>query len=643
MLIVQVCDFGEDGDAQYRLHDPSRHLGQVPGVTTVDCHFYHRFLPDLAELADVLIVQFVNDWELLSLCERRRVLGKITVFEANDYFFDLQPWSPIASRWRDRTIQELYLQLLAAADGVQTSTDELARRWQERGARRVAVFRNHLPDVAPLPPAQDRPLTVGWAGSPGHFADWYHAAPLLSRWLKAHPEVHLAVMSNELAQSFIQLPPERYHFRPFGSLSAYLEFLRSLDVGLAPLLPTDYNRCRSDVKFLEYASQGVAGIYADLPPYRSSVVPGETGLLYRSPAEMIQCLELLRTDQPLRQKLRRQAHEYVLRQRLLRDHIGERLTWYASLLPSPSHPPLPAEIVDAAQRDGNYLRLRPQQPEQTLLEALTKSKATEATPLLARLLEQHPRYLAALQSQGQLLNDRHDHRAALTYLERARNLAPHSARTWSEIGRAWYRLDDEVRARAALEEAIRLNPRFLPGWQYLLRMLSLCKSPDGPRWAKRAEEMFPSCYPLALLGAETYPPAQAVGVLLRLLDRFAPGITIAEKPLATAAFRQAILKLLQALHPRAAHAVSGLEPPLSPELLPLLRRACEVFPESARLASELGTHLYRAGQVDEACQHQARALTLWRQAVQYKEEFSPEEPPPWCWQFADHIRRVGGF
>ena len=101
----------------------------------MDCHFFHRSLPELVQVADILVLQFVNDWELLSLCERRRAAGKITVFEANDYFFDLQPWNPIASQWLDRSLGELYGQLLRSADAVQTSTEELARHWRQRGAR----------------------------------------------------------------------------------------------------------------------------------------------------------------------------------------------------------------------------------------------------------------------------------------------------------------------------------------------------------------------------------------------------------------------------------------------------------------------------------------------------------------------------
>ncbi len=181
MLIVQVCDFGSDGDAKYRLHDPSRALAQLDGVTVVDCHFAHRFLPELAQAADVLVVQFVDDWELLSVWQRAAAVGKATVFEANDYFFNLQPWSPIGAKWLDRTVQELYLQWLTQADGVQTSTEELARRWRQRGARQTAVFENQLVEMSELPVIAPRPFTIGWGGSPGHFADWYQVTPQARR------------------------------------------------------------------------------------------------------------------------------------------------------------------------------------------------------------------------------------------------------------------------------------------------------------------------------------------------------------------------------------------------------------------------------------------------------------------------------
>ena len=60
---------------------------------------------------------------------------------------------------------------------------------------------------------------------------------------------------------------DRVSFTSGGDLSSYLTFLSTLTIGVAPLRDTEFNRCRSDVKFLEYASQGVVSVLADLPPY----------------------------------------------------------------------------------------------------------------------------------------------------------------------------------------------------------------------------------------------------------------------------------------------------------------------------------------------------------------------------------------
>ena len=471
-------------------------------------------------------------------------------------------------------MQELYLQLLRLCDGVQTSTPELARRWKERGASEVAVFQNYLTEVPPLPPAPRRPLTIGWAGSPGHLADWYDLSPVLQKWLDAHPQVHLAVMTNELGKDFFRLPEERYRFAGFASLEAYLQFLTGIDIGIAPLLPTGYNRCRSDVKFLEYASRGVAGIYQDIEPYRDSVVPLETGMLYRTHDELIQCLDRLSGDDELRSRIRQQGHQYVAQKRMLAENIQERLDWYRSLARNPSQRiSLPPEIANQALADQGYLQLPVQEPERTLRDALQASTPAQALSTLSPLLEKHPKYLAAIQHQGRLLNDQRQHRAALEALERAGALCPESARTLSEIGRAWYRLNDDARAREKMEEAMRANPHYLPAWQYLLRLLAFAKSPDGPAFARRAEELFPDCYPISLLGIATYPPSEAPRMLLSALERHAGSIVEIERTTALSAFRQAILDVLKTA-------------PADVETLPLLARACEILPESARLASE---------------------------------------------------------
>jgi tetratricopeptide (TPR) repeat protein len=628
-FILQVCDFLDDGDGQYRLHQPSLYLSRLPAVVVVDCHYAHRLLPKLVEAADVLVLPFLHNWDLFPVIEERRAAGQTTVFEANDYFYDIQPWNPIAPQWQDRAIQDEYRHFMAAADAVQTSTPELGRRWG-KWARRVVVFRNHLAEIPPLASIPARPLTIGWGGSPGHFADWYALAPRLQEWLDAHPTVQLAVMTNEFAQPFLRLPPERYHFMRFGSLADYLKFLGALDIGLAPLLPTEYNRGRSDVKFLEYASRGVPGIYADLEPYRETVVPEQTGLLYGTEQEWVACLDRLAADASLRQRIREQAHVYVSQKRRLADNIGERLAFYRTLLRGPPRSfEIPEQVVAAAVREGNYLQLRPQEAEQAVLAAMQPPAKPETAQKLAGVLARYPDYLTGLQEQGRLLNDLRDCRQALGYLQRALALNPKSSRSLCETGRAYFGVNNVPQARKHLEAGLAINPLYFPGWQYLLRLLALSKSPDGPYWAERARDVHPRNFTLALAGARLYAGAEGVAVLHRLLECHAPSLKAEERPAAAVAFSQAILEV----------AGPHLDTPSAVELL---RGGVEVFPKSARLADMLGYALHLAGRRDESNQAYARALEIRRTAAIYRAEFPEEDGRFHYWQFAENIRGTGG-
>jgi len=71
-------------------------------------------------------------------------------------------------------------------------------------------------------------------------------------------------------------------------------------------------------------------------------------------------------------------------------------------------------------------------------------------------------------------------------------------------------------------------------------MLALDKVPDGLRWAERAESLFPDCFPLALLGIDTYPLDQRADLMLRLLDRIGRPSATTNDPLALTTIRDAI-------------------------------------------------------------------------------------------------------
>ena len=111
------------------------------------------------------------------------------------------------------------------------------------------------------------------------------------QWLPQQSDAQLEIMADpSLAAVFEGRAEENVLIRTPGSLDHYRSWLNSLHIGLAPLLPTDYNRCRSDVKFLEYAAAGAVAVLQNETPYQGLAATGLANL-FDSPETLIQQLE----------------------------------------------------------------------------------------------------------------------------------------------------------------------------------------------------------------------------------------------------------------------------------------------------------------------------------------------------------------
>jgi glycosyltransferase involved in cell wall biosynthesis len=120
-------------------------------------------------------------------------------------------------------------------------------------------------------------------------------------------------------------------FEPLCPYDRYQMLLQAADVALLPLEPTRFNRHKSDLKFIECASQGVVAL-ASPTVYDRTIRHGETGLIYRSPDEFAALLDRLIRDHPFRRALARNAYYYVAEHRLLARHYRARYDWYRAML-----------------------------------------------------------------------------------------------------------------------------------------------------------------------------------------------------------------------------------------------------------------------------------------------------------------------
>jgi tetratricopeptide (TPR) repeat protein len=325
----------DEGTATYRTRQPCRALGEVPDVGVISGSILSPGLFDSRVLvnADVLVIRDVADPDLLPIVAARRRRRKLTVYEITRHLFAAPPAAhEQAARFPDLVQRSLRPLLARQADCLQVSTPALDAHCAALNPRR-AVFPNQLWDAAAPSPARrpDR-VVIGWAGSRVHRDDLRAVIPALAGILERHPEVDVAVMTEDDVRPLLNpLPAERVSFTPWGALASYYRFLETIDIGIAPLAPTPYNRCLADTRFMEYAAHGVLAVCADLEPYREVVRPGETGYLFADAAELETVLERALVEGEVRAAIPARAARYAASERLERRHARDRLGFYLSV------------------------------------------------------------------------------------------------------------------------------------------------------------------------------------------------------------------------------------------------------------------------------------------------------------------------
>lgn len=176
-------------------------------------------------------------------------------------------------------------------------------------------------------------IRIGFAGQPAHAIDLGLIIPALEAILEEHENVTFywwGCRPGNLAYH----PQVKQGGPIIKSYAIHLERLRrlSIDIALVPLVNSAVNRARTPLKYFDWSTIGVPGIYSDISPYRQVVQQGVNGLLCAEHSgEWHQAMKIMISEQSLRLEMARKAQQHV--EQLARDSRHE---WLDALL-SPEH------------------------------------------------------------------------------------------------------------------------------------------------------------------------------------------------------------------------------------------------------------------------------------------------------------------
>ncbi|QEM69759.1 glycosyltransferase [Geobacter sp. FeAm09] len=338
---LKVAVFSHDDSSHacgyYRLYSPARAL-------PVEAEFRWpvkteggSFKIDLEGLdkSDLFIIQRFFPHEMsMPVIRQLMATGKPVVFEVDDYITAI-PRSNPSYEWAQQCIGHME-ECIRDCDAVTVSTDALKEAFSRLNPS-IFVLPNLIDDTLweqPVPPSGDGRVVIGFTGTNTHIPDIAFLEETLERIAAAHP--------GEVAFTFMGCATERlsrlpgFRFIPFETTyQAYARTLQQvpMDIALVPLEDNPFNRCKSNVKWLEYSACGVAGIYADLPAYNTTVEHGVTGILAGSdPQQWFNAIDLLIRNRELRRAIALNARQKVLSEYTVKKGAHRWLDVYRQII-----------------------------------------------------------------------------------------------------------------------------------------------------------------------------------------------------------------------------------------------------------------------------------------------------------------------
>ncbi len=343
------------GSAQIRLLRPLTHPALQHNMQVTSGLTYNGQAVD-AVIVDRLWRPDISPALAKELLVKLRSRGVPLIYALDDSFLDLpaekKDWDPTEERL------QVVRFFLSQADGVLVTTQALKEKFTDFNSKIVVVphalderllpaWRLPEGELGPgfrgkvsrylslwsryaldaLPATGPKRKVIGYMGTFTHDNDLKMVLPALQAvWQRHQKEIEFQIVGvigntnthqvlKELPVRIFKLTPRKAEYSRFMAW-----FSRSLhwDIAISPLQDTPFNRCKSDIKFLDYSAIGAAGVYSQVPAYNSSVRHKQTGwLAENNVGAWIEALEELLSSDSLRKRLAQNATRYLFSQRIL--------------------------------------------------------------------------------------------------------------------------------------------------------------------------------------------------------------------------------------------------------------------------------------------------------------------------------------
>lgn len=280
--------------------------------------------------------------QLQLLCDLAREEHKPVYFDIDDLVFDTlytdqlsytQGLSDKEKGNYDAGVKN-YGKMLAACDGAITSTNQLKEELLKykdsvllnrnlASSELIAVSSQFLKEDF----GTDDRIKIGYfSGSISHNENFELIKPAIKEVLDNYPFVELHIVGHLDIPQDMKPYTQRIIVHDYVDWKALPQLISQVDINLAPLVDSVFNRAKSEIKWIEAALVKVPTIASHIGAFADMMIDGQTGLLAKD-SEWKEKLESLILSADLRRELAENAYAFVLENCSL-DKKDEMVTYF---------------------------------------------------------------------------------------------------------------------------------------------------------------------------------------------------------------------------------------------------------------------------------------------------------------------------
>jgi len=254
--------------------------------------------------ADVMIFQRQMNKQVLMKMRYAKNLGIKTVYDVDDNLFLIPDViNELHSLYQQEEVRDTIKKFLNECDLITVPSMTLAKSMRQHCNTDICVLNNGInPDD--WTHKEDDKIKIGWMGSQTHVKD----AKLVSDALKAvldDSNAYLKLIgwvSSEEAFAWAADHP-KVELCEWVEINSLPSVMADFDIGLCPIEDTEFNRCKSNIKWLQTGVMGIPCVVSGIPPYTDDVVNGVNGFCANTPQEWYDTIMMLVHDEATRNRV----------------------------------------------------------------------------------------------------------------------------------------------------------------------------------------------------------------------------------------------------------------------------------------------------------------------------------------------------